>query len=203
MSRHRTVQEHFPEDIHQTTHVYIRVQGGQSLQPKFFGPCLVVDRPSKSTITVKTGTYRNGKDKLETHHWQNARPAFVGPNTKIAERPTLGRPPASGPADVSGQTDVPEVYVPPPPTVTENRFDVQPEQLPESTNEDQNTVNQTLPVDDPPNFERQNSTPAEPAHRPVRTTRNVPHPKFQDYSMWSASKFELQALNESINTKSR
>ena len=206
MSRHRSVQEHFPENIHESTHVYIKVQGGHSLQPKFFGPCLVVDRPSRSTITVKTGTYRNGKDKLETHHWQNARPAFVGPNTKVAERPTLGRPPTSGLADPPTETEVVAWEIPvPPPAVEQNRFDDQPDYQPPQfpVVENQNNDTETLPVDDAPNFESENDTPAESTQRPVRSTRNIPHPKFQDYSMWSATKYDLQALNHSINHRVR
>ena len=80
---HSKQNVYMPESIYNTTHVYIKVQDPKSLMPKFAGPFLIVNRPSRSTIEVKVGTYASGLDRIDTHHWNSCRPAFVGPNTPI------------------------------------------------------------------------------------------------------------------------
>ena len=71
--------------------------------PRYRGPYLITDRPSNSTIQIKTGTFANGLPRLEVHHWHNARPAFVGPGTPDATRPKLGRPARPDPTMVDSE----------------------------------------------------------------------------------------------------
>ena len=100
----------------------------------------------------------------------------------------------------------------------QNRFD---DFLPEPVQLDvQNQNNLSSELNNPPNFENESETSAssnaEPtqttnqdnnnSNMPIRTTRNVPHPKMQDYftypvqtnwsnKPWSASKIEIAQLN--------
>ena len=197
-----------PDTTKTTTHVYMKVQDGQSLMPKYFGPLLIVDRPSHSTVTIKTGSWASGEDRLETHHWSNLRPAFVGPDTPLANRPKAGRPrqPPSTHQPLQIPEPTPFVYQPteeeiPPP-------DVNSESPPNFENQDQtsditDTYAEPTTVDDiTPNPSPSTGPPPSPPF-PRRSTRSnigVPHPKYEDYSMWSANRQQLNAINYSIST---
>ena len=64
----------------------------QGLQPRYHGPYPITKRTGETTIEVRTGTFKNGKPRLELHSWNNAKPAYLSETTVIAERPKLGRP---------------------------------------------------------------------------------------------------------------
>ena len=92
MSNHAVDAKIYTKDIDKASHCYLRLDNPQSLQPRYHGPFLINKRIGDSTIEVKTGTYRDGSDRLELHSWHNAKPAFVDDESKVAERPKLGRP---------------------------------------------------------------------------------------------------------------
>ena len=87
------------------THVYVKVDGPQSLCPKFEGPYRIVSRPSRSTIEVKLGLFKNGTLRTQIYHWHSCKVAAMRDGDHEAERPKLGRPP---------QQPEPEEYQPPP-----------------------------------------------------------------------------------------
>ena len=49
-------------------------------------------RVGDSTIEVKTGTFKDGSDRLELHSWNNAKPAYMAEGMQPVDRPKLGRP---------------------------------------------------------------------------------------------------------------
>ena len=53
MSRHREEKIYEPDSMHTTTHVYLKVQDAKSLMPRFMGPFLILDRPTRSTLVLK------------------------------------------------------------------------------------------------------------------------------------------------------
>ena len=190
--------------------------------PRYFGPFLIVDRPSKSTIAIETGTYRDGRKKVEIHHWKNARPAFVGTDQPLAVRPPPGRHPKLPPTRLEPPepTDVISTQTFPPIELTSQNqnnpsqeFSPRNFESPSPVPDADDDINS--PTETPIEMTEQNSsywppTPAiqqnaesEPApNRPIRSTRGIPHPKYQDYatySAWSASSNDLAVINNSIN----
>ena len=91
------------------THVYVKVDKPESLCPKFEGPYKVVDRPSRSQVTVKVGVTKEGEDRVLTYHWTSCKPAFLREGAEEGSRPMRGRKPkqSSGPErslDNTGET---------------------------------------------------------------------------------------------------
>ena len=82
----------YTKGIDSATHVYLRADNPQGLQSRYHGPYLIKRRIGDSTIEVRTGTYKNGSERLEIHSWNNAKPANLADNMEAAERPKLGRP---------------------------------------------------------------------------------------------------------------
>ena len=83
------------KDISETddaTHVYIKVDNPLSLCPKFEGPYRIVSRPSRSTVEVKLGLFKNGTLRTQVVHWSLCKVAAMGETSQEAERPKLGRP---------------------------------------------------------------------------------------------------------------
>ena len=50
-------------------YVYVKVDEPQGLAPRFEGPYCIVSRPSRSTVTVRIGSYVNGAPRLQTYNW--------------------------------------------------------------------------------------------------------------------------------------
>ena len=91
--------ESLPDTV---THVYARQHDVKGLSPRFIGPFPVTSRPSRSTIEIKVGLYKNGTERREIRHLTDIKVANMRDDTVIAERPKLGRPskssdPASNP----------------------------------------------------------------------------------------------------------
>ena len=97
MSRHSDGPKPYTNHTDTATHVYIREDNPQGLQPRFHGPHLIKRRVGDTTIEVKTGTYKSGKERLELHSWNNAKPAFLAEGMKPVDRPKLGRPAKTDP----------------------------------------------------------------------------------------------------------
>ena len=100
MSRHMKPEEiYMPEDIQKATHVYILLDKTNPLSKKYFGPCPIVSRPSKTTVTIKKGTYVSGLPVLTTVHWSLCKVANKRPEALEGQCPTRGRPRKLTPAD--------------------------------------------------------------------------------------------------------
>ena len=94
MSRHTKFQEtYMPEEINKATHVYLKLDKCNPLSAKYFSLCPMVSRPSKSTVTIKDGTYLSGILMLKTVHWSHRKIAHLRPDAQHGQRPTRGRPP--------------------------------------------------------------------------------------------------------------
>ena len=76
----------------QATHVYVKRDTPLSLTPKFEGPYKILDRPSRSQVTVQLGTKKDGSVRQLTFHWSNCKIAHLRDGAVEAERPKLGRP---------------------------------------------------------------------------------------------------------------
>ena len=84
-----------PVDIQHTkyaTHVYVKIDNPKNLGSKFEGPYEILERPSRSTVTIKVGTKQNNEPRTLTYHWSSCKPANLREGAIIAERPKLGRP---------------------------------------------------------------------------------------------------------------
>ena len=97
MSRHKQEEVYFPEQIQNATHVYVKLDKSTPLSPRYAGPYPIVSRPSRTTVTVKEGTYVSGIPKLSTYHWETVKIAHMREGQKDAERPKRGRPSKSTP----------------------------------------------------------------------------------------------------------
>ena len=187
MSRHRKPdQEYMPDSTLSATHVYIKNQDRHSLEPRYSGPFLILDRPSKSTIKIKTGTHPDGSVREEVQHWQNARPAYVGADIPDANRPKLGRPPKPCPSPAASPTTLSDVnnVVDELPAISQEINQPESQQI-EPPNS--NVEPEIPPVSVPQPDIEPAGTPSS-SQRPVRSNRMVPHPKFEDYetySVWS------------------
>ena len=73
----------------------MKVDNPTNLSAKFEGPYEIVDRPSRSQVTVKVGQFKSGQDRTLTYHWSSCKPADVREGAEVAQRPRLGRPPKS------------------------------------------------------------------------------------------------------------
>ena len=89
----------------QATHVYVKRDTPLSLTPKFEGPYRILDRPSRSQVTVQLGTKKDGTVRQLTFHWSNCKIAHLRDGAVEAERPKLGRPAKK---DISDQILEPE-----------------------------------------------------------------------------------------------
>ena len=81
-----------PASTDTATHVYVKKENPKGLMQSFVGPYKIVDRPSNSTIKIKVGTFKNGAENIQLHHWSNAKPANLRADFTEAEMPTRGRP---------------------------------------------------------------------------------------------------------------
>ena len=79
------------------THVYVKQHDTRGLQPSYRGPFLVLSRPSRSTLQIKTGLTRSGEIRSELRSWSDCKPAYRRDETLEASKPTRGRPPKQPP----------------------------------------------------------------------------------------------------------
>ena len=176
----------------EATHVYCRVDNAKSLMPRWSGPFEIVERPSHSTIKIRTGTYVSGKPMLELQSWTRCKPAFMRQDAPLASRARRGRPKTK---DIEPPSD-PRPTSPPAKSLL-----TQPVELVD--------VKQTnLPA----KSERENSNDDS---RPIRSTRNqnpnyvdsIGPPPIQPFphkpQAWSATYEDLSRLNNEINAPRR
>ena len=74
-------------------HVYVKVDQPSGLQARFEGPYPIVSRPSRSTVSVRIGSYVNGSPRLQTYNWNLCKIAHLRENALEGSRPQLGRKP--------------------------------------------------------------------------------------------------------------
>ena len=85
-----------PIDISYTknvTHVYVKVEDPRGLNPRFEGPYRVIDRPSRTQITVRVGSFAVWQPRLLTYNWSSCKPARLREGAKESSRPNVGRRP--------------------------------------------------------------------------------------------------------------
>ena len=99
MSRHQNPTTYMPAMLKDATHVYVKLDKTTPLSARYAGPFPVVSRPSKSTVTVKEGTYVSGLPKLNTYSWETCKIAHVRPGQAEGQRPRRGRPPKKSDAN--------------------------------------------------------------------------------------------------------
>ena len=88
--------KHEEIDISKTddvTHVYVRVDKPGNLCPKWEGPYEILERPSRSQVTVRIGKFKSGEDRTLNYHWSACKPAYLRPDAVEGSRPALGRRP--------------------------------------------------------------------------------------------------------------
>ena len=182
MSRHSDGSKTYTKGVDDATHVHLKLDNPQGLHPRYHGAFPITKRLTPTTIEVKTGTFRNGTDRLEIHSWNNAKPAHMGEGAVAAERPALGRPSKQSTSSKSS------------PVVVDDT----------SGSEDgsSHTDKQNKAVEREENkqtVDRENSN-----RRSPRSTRN-PSPNYVDSIFevrpWAADKEEIKLLNSQIGSQ--
>ena len=117
--------------------VYVKVDQPTGLQARFEGPYPIVSRPSRSTITVRVGSFVNGSPRLQTYNWNLCKIAHLREDAVEAERPQLGRKPKD-----SAPKPSPESPINSPPTTSSDvpePTDVNP-QVPSPSNQNNDST---------------------------------------------------------------
>ena len=108
-SSHRDPPVHEPVNLDKVTHVRLKRHKLGPLQHTYEGPFPILERVGRSCIRVQVGTYADGTPRVETHHWENAKPAVLAENQEPATKKKLGRKPkpVSGDAPADNTTSEP------------------------------------------------------------------------------------------------
>ena len=105
-SRHNPPQTALPGIPEGVTQAYTRQHQRTGLQAPFEGPFDIHSRPSRSTVKLKVGTFKDGEDRFEIRHVNDLK--FAHPDSLAApiQRPRRGRPSArvDSPSTTDGQT---------------------------------------------------------------------------------------------------
>ena len=83
--------EYMPSITDKADHVYIKLEKTDNLGISYQGPFPIVDRPSKTTVTIRVGHTAKGQPRLETHHWDRLQIAHLRPDALVAKKIQLGR----------------------------------------------------------------------------------------------------------------
>ena len=97
-SSHREPPTHEPTNLDRVTHVRLKRHKLGPLQHSYEGPFPILERVGKSCIKVQVGLFADGTPRVETHHWENAKPAVLSENQQPGTKKKLGRKPK--PVDV-------------------------------------------------------------------------------------------------------
>ena len=212
-SRHNPPEPAFKSIPENITHVYTKQHQTKGLQAPYEGPFLIDSRPSRSTLKLVVGTYKDGSPRHEIRHLNDVKLAHPDSMAAPASRPALGRPSAQ--AGVQRQTELnPTETVPPSqnrlssdpkPTVNKSKQPVDASPVANSSDSNHATSSQVqrepaLNVGIGGFNEELSGPPPVPAFttgRPVRATRNQ-SPKYVD-AIWVASNQELADIQASIN----
>ena len=196
------IQTEVPEPPNNVTHVYTKQYNTTGLQAPYMGPFPVVSRPSRTQVKIQVGLDVRGHPRYELRNWKDLKIGHLRPDATDASRPKRGRP--------SANAGVPPLQA-----------EVPPEDSTSSGSEAANSNEQ--------DGGKVNKLSASPSHKPVeqiqiqcgrpqRSTRN-PSPLYVDSigpppmppflagnsnnfnhpKTWSASKEEMDQINNSIN----
>ena len=75
-----------PVNLENVTHVRLKRHKLGPLQHTYEGPFKIVERVGRSCIKVEVGLYADGTPRIETHHWENAKPAVLEENQEPATK---------------------------------------------------------------------------------------------------------------------
>ena len=92
-SGHQELPVHEPSNLDQVTHVRLKRHKLGPLQYSYEGPFPILERVGKSCIKVQVGLFADGTPRVETHHWENAKPAVLADNQQPATKKKLGHKP--------------------------------------------------------------------------------------------------------------
>ena len=101
-SSHREPTVHEPTNLDRVTHVRLKRHKLGPLQYSYEGPFPILERVGKSCIKVQVGLFADGTPRVETHHWENAKPAVLADDQQPATKKKLGRKPKSVTTNESG-----------------------------------------------------------------------------------------------------
>ena len=174
-----------PIDISYTnkvTHVYVKIDEPRGLNPRFEGPYRVIHRPSRSTVTVRVGSFVDGTPRLLTYNWSSCKPAHLREDAVEGSRPNIGRRPNPSTSDVTTTNKQHSAS---------GTISATPETSGHETSSEEYQHPSLLPAErrnfetywnhqTPPLAETQPALPAPASSaRPIRTTRN-PNPRYVD-----------------------
>ena len=94
-SSHQEPPVHEPENLDKVTHVRLKRHKLGPLQHSYEGPFPILERVGRSCIKVQVGLFADGTPRVETHHWENAKPAVLAEDQQPATKKKLGRKPKS------------------------------------------------------------------------------------------------------------
>ena len=109
-----------PGDLSKTDgakHVYVKMEDPAPLAPRYEGPFQIADRPSKSTVNVRIGSFVSGQPRLQTYNWNTCKVARMREGAPVGSRPNLGRKrknPSTPSSDNSSNTSSEASSGPPP-----------------------------------------------------------------------------------------
>ena len=221
-SSHKPPEKPLPDIPVNVTHVYTRQHKTTGLDCPYEGPFRIESRPSRSTVKIEVGIFKNGEKRYEIRHLNDLKLAHPDSLAAPATRPTLGRPKTSGTSDAQSSTEAkPSVT----PTTPSNRFpNPTTKQAAGSKQTDRSsdgatvqmknhaTSNPTvreLPSSSQQGIDGPPPVPPFPS-RAARSTRN-PSPLYVDglsiewssLRPWSATQDEISALNQLISGPNR
>ena len=206
-SNHRAPEPTLPPIPEGVSYVYTKQHNATGFQVPFEGPFKVDSWPSKSTVKIEVGLFKNGEKRFEIRHVNDLKLAHPESLAAPAVRPKLGRP-----AAVTSSDDVknPTEATPSIKTTPSNRFP-DPPKATNAGNKQASTgraVAQQRANSAAPTHETSILVDRQPAsERPTRSTRN-PNPYYvdsiavnTDTKAWSATKDQLKLLNHMINSR--
>ena len=153
---------HWPKAAATTTHVYVKKGHVTPLGPIKDGPFPIVERLQKSTLKLLVAHYANGQPRYENHHWENCQPAAMADDAESAQRPALGRRPATA----SGTPPLTEPPLRPPDTPRASAEPPPAQETVPSTTTAPDQITPT-PLPEPPSAAEE-----APTVEPPRTTRS-------------------------------
>ena len=105
---HRDPPVHEPTNLDQVTHVRLKRHKLGPLQHSYEGPFPILERVGRSCIKVQVGLFADGTPRVETHHWENAKPAVLAEDQQPGTKKKLGRKPKPVNIDESGTNNTSE-----------------------------------------------------------------------------------------------
>ena len=205
-------QEIVPEPPQSITHVYTKQHKTVGLEPSYAGPFEILSRPSRTQVVIKVGLTKSGEVRTELRHWKDLKVAHMRPEAKEAQRPKRGRP-AKQPTSTRSEADCTTGVDP---QIIQDGAEINKPSASNSRAGNSNARSTLIPSARPSHNIPSMKNSAGNSNRPARSTRN-PDPKYVDAltlqvtgppaskpfanRTWSASAYELEQINKSINAR--